>query len=219
MQTFYKIVFGFFVFCFIYSLATKPFRNPFKLRFIFGKKGSGKSTYLTMIGYKYLKKGWDVYTNMEDCYLPGVKIIDAADFGQFMPAKNSVVLFDEASTYWDARDFKSFSPETRNAFVYSRHQKLIIYVASQTYNVDKKVRDLTDEMLLLQNVATIFTLIRPIKKTVGLSEANEERESTVVENLKFKSIFSWKLLFIPKYAKYFDSYVTADIPEIPFVQR
>ena len=189
METAFKICIYFFIFCCVFSLATKPFRNPYKLRFIFGKKGAGKSTFLTMIGYKYLKKGWDVYTNMEDCYLPGVKIIRAEDFGPFMPSKNSVVLFDEASTYWDARDFKSFNPETRNGFVYSRHYRLLIYVASQTYNVDKKIRDLTDEMLLLQNVATVFTLIRPIKKTVGLSEANEERESTVVENLKFKSSF------------------------------
>lgn len=225
METLTKIFWGFILFLVLYVIWVWPYINRFKLRIVAGPKGSGKSTYLTMKGYKYLKKGWDVYTNMEDCFLPGVKIVNPNDFGPYMVSKNSVCLFDEAMTIWDCRDFKAFSPEQRNAFVYSRHHKVILYVATQDYNgIDKKIRVLADEIVLLQNLGVVFTLIRPIRKKLTLSkkktdEATGNTEEGFVEHMSFKSIFSWRMLYIPKYAKYFDSYVTEDLPPIPYIQR
>ena len=43
------------VYCYLY-------RNPYKLIMVFGKKGSGKTTLIAKLTYKYLKKGRPVYS-------------------------------------------------------------------------------------------------------------------------------------------------------------
>ena len=44
-----KFLFWFFTFIFVFDKATRKYLNPYKLIFVFGKKGSGKTTYLTKI--------------------------------------------------------------------------------------------------------------------------------------------------------------------------
>lgn len=44
-----------------FHLVTRRFLNPYKLIFIFGKKGSGKSTVLSKLAYRYIKQGKEVY--------------------------------------------------------------------------------------------------------------------------------------------------------------
>ena len=52
----------------IFNFATRKYLNPYKLYLVFGKKGSGKSTYLVKLAKQYLKrkKHWNIYTNMDD---------------------------------------------------------------------------------------------------------------------------------------------------------
>ena len=38
------------------------FRNPFRLIFLFGKKGCGKSSTLCKLAFDYIRKGWTVYS-------------------------------------------------------------------------------------------------------------------------------------------------------------
>ena len=64
------------VFALLYSFAVRKYKNPYKLFMVFGKKGSGKSSYLIRKAIEYQKKGYVVYTNMSDCCLAGVRIID-----------------------------------------------------------------------------------------------------------------------------------------------
>ena len=54
------IVFGPVCLLLIFMLVTRKWMNPYKLYLVFGKKGSGKSTYLVKLACKYLKKGWYV---------------------------------------------------------------------------------------------------------------------------------------------------------------
>ena len=72
----------FFVFAFlVYSsfvYLSRKYNNPHKLIFIFGKKGSGKSTYMVYLMLRHLKRGWTVYTNMYDVCIPGVRFMDTA---------------------------------------------------------------------------------------------------------------------------------------------
>lgn len=53
----------------VWDLTTRKYLNPYKLYLVFGKKGSGKSTYLVKLARKHLKKGWIVYTNMEELFM------------------------------------------------------------------------------------------------------------------------------------------------------
>lgn len=198
------------------KLITRRYFNPWRLYLVFGKKGSGKSTYLVKLALKYLKKGTAVYTNMSEMLIPGVRLIDVNQLGDFIPDRDSVLLLDEVGMIWDNRNFKTFKQSVRDFFKLQRHYHVTVYLASQTFDVDKKIRDLTDGMILFVNVLNVFSIGRPIVKRIVLTESTSEAESKISENLKFKSLFHWKITFIPKYAKYFDSFDVPDIPRIPY---
>lgn len=190
--------------------------NPWRLYMIFGKKGSGKSSYLIKLAYKYQKKRFHVYTNMMDCVIPGVRLINIQHVGDFVPEENSLLLLDEVGMIWDSRDFKNFKTPVRDFFKLQRHYKVICYLASQTFDVDKKLRDLTDGMMLCTNLMTVFSLGRTITKRIVLTKATADGESRISENLAFEPFWRWHLTYIPRYAKGYDSYTAPPLPKIPY---
>lgn len=198
------------------SLITRRWKNKWKLYLVFGKKGSGKSTFLVKLAYQYLKKGYTVYTNMDDLMLPGVRLFDINFLGDFVPEANSLLLVDEVGMIWDNRNFKNFKPSVRDFFKLQRHYHVIVYLASQTFDIDKKLRDLTDGMILNINILNVFSLGKTIRRSVTLTESTSEAESRIAENLKFCAIWNWKLTFIPKWSKYFNSFVVPDMPKLPY---
>lgn len=198
------------------SFKYREFRSPYKLVMIFGKKGSGKSSYLVSLALHYHKRGWLVYSNLSGVNLPWLRIIDPADLGKFSPPSNSVLLLDEAGTLYDNRNFKSFRPETRDWFKLQRHYKCIVYLASQSFDIDKKLRDLTDSMILCQSFLPWLSLRRPIRRKITLTEASSMGESRIADELKFCWFFSWRFCFLPKFSKYFDSFIAPELPEISF---
>ena len=211
------MIFIYLVICVIVFLNWKyrNYNNPYKLYMIFGKKGSGKSTLLCKLALKYQKKGYVVYTNMDDICIPDVRIIDADKLGEFVPEPKSCILLDEVGMLYDNRDYKKFKPEVRDFFKLQRHYNCVVYLASQSFDIDKKLRDLTDRMYLITSVCSWLSLCRPISKRIGLVEASSQGESRIVENLKFTFITSWRFTFIPKYVKYFNSF---KVPERPYLQ-
>ena len=190
------------VFILLLNFRYRSLNNPYKLYMVFGKKGSGKSTYLCKIANSYQKKKYIVYTNMTDCKIPGVRLIDPEKLGDFVPEPRSCVLLDEVGMLYDNRNFKSFKPSVRDFFKLQRHYHCVVYLASQSFDVDKKLRDLTDRMFLVNALFPWLSLVRPITKKIGLVEASSQGESLIVDNLKFGSIFSWKFIFIPKQIAY-----------------
>lgn len=187
----------------------RHFGSPYRLYMIFGKKGSGKSSYLTKLALRYLRRGWLVYTNMADMQLGGVRLVDASKLGEFVPEPHSVVLLDEVGMLYDNRNYKDFKPAVRDFFKLQRHYQCIVYLASQSYDIDKKLRDLTDEMFLCTSVGPLG-IVRPIVKKIGLTDASSLGESRIVDNLKFRWIFSWRFTWLPRYARFFQSFVLPD---------
>lgn len=184
---------------------------------IFGKKGSGKSTLLVKYILKYMSKGYVVYSNMLELKIDGVRYIDPMLLGDFVPSQNSVLALDEVGMLWDNRQFKSFKPSTRDFFKLQRHYKVVCLLASQTWDIDKKLRDLTDSMYLCVCLLNVFSIGKRITRRIVLTESTSEAESRISENLKFAPIWNWKFTYIPRYSKYFDSYNVPDIPEIEYV--
>lgn len=193
-----------FFFGFYFYFARK-YANPYKLIFVFGKKGAGKSCYMVRMMLKYLRHGWHVYTDMADVRIPGVRIISVSDLSMFRPERGSLVCLDEVGISMDNRQHKSFPPGLRDFFKYARKMKLTIIMNSQAYDVDKKVRDTTDSMLLMQSIGGFLSLARPIIRTVTLTEPSSEGESRIADKLCFGGILSWRLYFMPLYFRYFDS--------------
>lgn len=199
----------------LFELCTRKYVNPYRLYLIFGKKGSGKSTYLTKLAVRYMRKGWIVYTNMEDLVIPGVRFFNIQHLGEYVPEAHSLLLLDEVGMIWDSRDFKAFKPTVRDFFKLQRHYKVVVYMASQTFDVDKKIRDLTDGMYLQTNFLRVFSLGRRITRSVTLTESTSEAESRICDNLKWAPVWDWTLTYIPKWGKMFDSAV---IPEKPILE-
>lgn len=186
---------------------------------VFGKKGSGKSSYLAKLALRYTRKHYLVYTNMDDLNISGIRYIDPKQIGKFVPEPHSVILLDEVGMLYDNRNYKEFRSETRDFFKLQRHYQCIVYLASQSFDIDKKLRDLTDEMYLVSNVFGFLSLIRPITKKITLTEASSMGESRIADNLKFKWIFSWKFTFLPRYSKYFQSFLLPEHEFIPFTEN
>lgn len=102
-----------------YHFATKKYLNPYKLTMVFGKKGAGKTTLLTKLCFRYLKRGWKVYSTEP---IPGAYLIEPSDIGYKKIPPRSVLLIDEIGLIWHSRDFKSFPKEVRRWFKYQRHR-------------------------------------------------------------------------------------------------
>lgn len=217
-----KVFFGFvifaFVFAFAWDLCTRKYLNIYKLYLVFGKKGSGKSTYLVKLAVKHLKKGWVVYTNMEELFIPGVRHFNIQHLGDFIPDSHSLLLLDEVGMIWDNRDYKNFRTPVRDFFKLQRHYKVKVYLASQTFDVDKKIRDLTDGMFLHQNVARVFTVGKRITRKVVVTESTSEAESRIAEDLVICPFWDWTFTFIPRWSKYFDSHAVPDLPKLDYIE-
>lgn len=183
---------------------------------VFGKKGSGKSTFLVKQIIRYLKKGFDVYCNMPELFIEGVKVINVDDLGEFIPKSNSLLVLDEVGMVWDNRQFKNFKPSVRDFFKLQRHYHVVCYLASQTFDIDKKLRDLTDGMFLCVSFLNVFSIGKRITRKIVLTESTSEAESRISENLRFTPFWNWSFTYIPRWIKYFNSFEVPSMPELPY---
>lgn len=216
----YIIALSIFLFGLCFHLSTKKYLNPYKLIMIFGKKGSGKTTLLTKLSLRYKDRGWTVFCTD---HIPGSYKIDYDDIGKVWFPEHSVLLVDEVGMIWDNRNFKNFKTEVRDWFKFQRHNKVRVYLFSQSFDIDKKLRDLTDEMYLVTNKLRVFSYGRKIDKIITIRNGTAEAPSTLAEDYQFESFLffpfgSRMLTFIPKYAKYFDSHTRLDIPDLQLDQ-
>lgn len=202
--------FGFLLYC------SRKYNNPNKLIFIFGKKGAGKSTYMVYLMLKHLRQGWNVYTNMTDINIPGVRVMDVKQLITCVPDPHSALFIDEGGLIWDNRGFKSFDKGYTEFFKLQRKYKCKVYINSQDFDIDKKIRQLTDSMVLMTSIAGCIGVIRPIVRKVALVEASAAGESRIADNLKFSGLFSFRFLWLPRYFRYFDSYSAPFRPSVDF---
>lgn len=216
-----KVSFWFIVVCLVFHFSTRKYLNPYKLYMVFGKKGSGKSTLMTRLAVDHvIKKGWTVYCT-EKINVPGVRLFDVSDIGKKSFDSHSLVLVDEVGMIWDNREFKKFAVEVRDWFKLQRHYQCKVYLFSQSFDIDKKLRDLTDGLYLCNTVLRVFTWAKRIHRKVVLTESEADRESRISENLEFDSILGWPfgariLTFIPKYAHFFDSHCVPVLDPISY---
>lgn len=195
------------------------YKNPYKLYMVFGKKGTGKTTLLVKLAWQYSRKGYIVYCTTSD--IPNTRYISVSDIGRKQLEPESLLLIDEVSLLWSNRDFKSFSKDVERFFRYQRHNKIICYLFSQSFDIDKKIRDLVDVMYLSQRLFNCVGYMKRINKEVTLTHADADKPSTIAENLVFDSILlapfgSRRITWIPKYSSMFNSFDLAMLPPIEY---
>lgn len=220
MFVLFEIAFWLIIAGVIFHFSTRKYLNPYRLYMVFGKKGSGKTTLMTRLAVEYLKKGWQVYCT-EPLSVDGVRQFDVSLVGRRTFDYHSLVLIDEVGMIWDNRDFKEFAHAVRDWFKLQRHYKCKVYLFSQSFDIDKKLRDLTDGLYLCSTKLRVFTWSKRIHRSVVLTESEADKESRISENLEFDSVLTWPfggriLTFIPKYAKYFDSHSVPELRPMPY---
>lgn len=198
------------------------YRNPYKLIMIFGKKGSGKTTYLCKLAQKHLKKGWTVFSTVQ---IPGTYLIDGKDVGLLQFPRDSVILMDEVGMLYDNREFKNFKNSTRDYFKLQRHYGHKIYLFSQTWDIDVKLRNLTDQMYLLINFFGWLSVGKQIKRKIVVVKPTENTESRIADELVISPFILTPLgarvfTFIPYWAKYFNSFEAPELEhkELRFIE-
>lgn len=211
----FKAFFWFLIVVLIWHFLTKKYLNPYKLTMVFGKKGSGKSTLMVRMAYEYLGMGWTVFCTER---LDGCIHIDYRDIGYKQIPPQSLLLVDEVGMIWDNRKFKDFKPEVRDWFKLQRHYKVKVVLFSQTFDIDKKLRDLTDDMFLCTNVLRVFSWAKRITRRVVLVQPGPDTPARIDEELAYDPLIWWPfgsriLTFIPSWAPYFDSHNCPVLPE------
>lgn len=201
-----KVTLGIITIAFIYHLLTKKYLQWEKFYFIFGKKGSGKSTTLTKIAINYLKKGYKVYSSYD---IPGTYLFDPHDIGHFAFDEYSIVIVDEMSLLYSNRDFKTMDRKVIEWVQQLRKQHCRLYGASVAFDIDLKLRDQADNLYLMKKYLRVFSVCRLIDKQPDLIKASEFSEARITDQLGFVfPLLPGALIisFIPHWAKYYDTW-------------
>lgn len=206
------------IFALVYHKCTKSYLNPYKLIFVFGKKGSGKSTLLEKLSNQYLKKGWTVYSTEVTGDLSfttydsdSINPISPRDIYKYNFPERSAIFIDEVSLIWDNRNFKNMDTKVVEWFRYQRHHKCRVYLFSQSFDIDKKLRDLCDEMYIVGKLARVLVRAKRIIRKPVVVHPSPEAPARIDEDLivdgPLMAFFGGRIYaWIPYWAKRFNSF-------------
>lgn len=185
----------------------------------FGPPGSGKSSVLTLIAQKELKriskcksKYQSVYTNFP---CSGCQIIDFSNLGNFY-YHDCLILLDELTLSADSRDFKNFPQKSKEFITLHRHFHIdIIYTVQDWSRAEKTIRENTVSLYYVNNLFW-FSVVRPIYRTICINEMVGDlimgyRFPTMTELLTG----GFKLYPIFRAWKYYNSYDKYGFDELP----
>lgn len=192
----------------IWHFATLKYINPYTMRLFIAAKGIGKSSSAAKYLLKNQKHGLKVYTNMDDVNISGVRVYETLDLGTYK-VENAYIQIEEVSLYFDNRNYKNTSKEFIKWLRSVRHHKLRVDLFTQSYDCDKKIRTMCDDIYIGTKYFRVLTVWRRLRKSIAIKDAALDAESQIVDELKFTPIWlpgSVLITYIPKYTKYFDSF-------------
>lgn len=174
----------------------------------FGFPGCGKTTFLTKIAVKELRKikrGKSRYDKvLSNVPIGGCYPVDFVRDCGVLDIQNALILIDEITLLADNRDFKNFSKTLKEFCLLHRHYKCDLIYFTQFYNnVDKKIRDITSHTFFVRPLLLGSWAIE-IPKAVIIPEQTGE----IIQGYKKPKLFGIKIkyCFKPFYFKYFNSY-------------
>lgn len=204
------LVFGLFAVFFVtFKIYTDRFYNPYKLILYMGKKGVGKSTVLQKLAWAHYKKKWHIYCNYGDSTFQKATQIDCSRLWEAEIKPHSVVLIDEVNLLWDNRDFKKFPQELNRWFRAQRHNKIKVIMFSQTADVDKKIRDLTDRIYLVRRYFQVLIMCYPFEKDIDPPNPKRmQNGNDFVDTYRKKNVGPIGIMYcwLPKWVKMHDSF-------------
>lgn len=198
--------------------------------FIFGDRGCGKSSLLSYASAKALKEGRPVFSNypIKGTYqIPmlthvgkdGVirQVVDKEWLYTTEFPVGSLILLDEVSTIWNARDWKQWTNSDSEFFNFIRKQKIQIILASQYYDqVDINVKRACDVSFFVHSRSFLKnSSYIEISKTQTMKVADKQKEILGKDFKKGARMVSYEVGEIPLYTvnfyrkpyyKLFDTY-------------
>jgi len=194
----------------------------------FGLPGSGKSTFLTMIAQKELKRierGRSAYKRVfTNFYCQGCYIINYSELGLY-DFSDSLILLDEITLDADSRNFKQFDQVKKRFFLLHRHYHIdVIYFTQQWDGVDKKIRDITHDLYYVKKVRfPILSNLSVATRIFRILDINEDTKE-IVNGYRFPNWYdrligrTKEYCWRPKYYKYFDSFNTIPLEHKEYME-
>ena len=160
-------------------------RNPYTLKVIVGSKGSGKSLLLADIANQYIG---NIYSNMDIGFeLPN-------DYWNYEYPPDSLIIIDEIGVIHSNRDFKSMPRDAIEWYKMQRKRRLTVIVSSQTMDIDKKIRDLADAIIVVRRWQ--FLCVATAYKSVIAMVKQQDGSEDLVNTVKRSGIY--KIYDIPR---------------------
>lgn len=163
----------------------------------------------------YHYKDFSLAHEIEKEYKEHPYIVDGKPF-EFPPfvKLHSVIFHDEINLMYDNRSFKEFSKETQRYFRLQRHYKHIYIGLSQTFDCDKKIRDLADYIVLLRKSFRVWIHSEAwykVPRILRATEENSRETSAACDDFKPMGLFyDWFsspfCCWLPKWVKKHDSF-------------
>lgn len=177
---------------------------------IFGLPRAGKTTLATAIAQKNLAGksmlGIPVHPHVfTNFYCKGCNKINFDEIAYY-DYSDSLIIIDEISLHADNRDFKTFSKELLEFFKLHGHYHIdIIWISQSNSDADKKIRDITDTVYLVERSRIPFHSV--VKKIYhNFSFANRQ----ITDTYDLAPRLEWQYINLRKYFKYFDSYAKSE---------
>ena len=171
-----------------------------------GLPGMGKTTLLSKIATDSLngKAFLDlpphdkVYSTVA---IPGCYELDPSMIGKF-DFSNSLLLIDEVSQFFDARDWKTFPKHIRTFFQIARHEHTSIVCCSQSWiDTDIRIRNLCYSIYLLKAIP-FFDL----SAVIPIRQKQDVIHGKLTEFQKKAGVLEWIFFSRKKYYSLFDSF-------------
>lgn len=146
-------------------------------------------------------------------FLSEAQFIDPTKIFEYTFPENTCILIDEVSLIWDNRDFKRMDKRVIEWFRYQRHHRCRVYLFSQNFDVDAKIRSLADEMFLVEKFARVFVIAKRIIRKPVVVHPGPETPARIDEDLivdgPLMALFGGReYCFIPYWSRKFNSFTT-----------
>lgn len=191
---------------------------------VFGLPGQGKSSFLARCASralrgKSLKVGlgiaggvWLQDLNSKDYTmifsnfpLEGCYKLDFDDLGK-SHIHGALVLIDEIAMVADSRDFRSFPENVKYFFKYHRHMMCDVIWCSQALDCDKRIRDLSQNLLYLTTSGFGFSRVAPIRHIMDV------RNGEIIDQYELAAALGRLYFRRAPYYHMFNSYECRELP-------